>query len=76
MLGRVIRELADPNYKKDCYVPYRDSGLTYLLKDSLGGNARTAFIVTVHPNKRFIHRPPHNFYYSILTRISNIIRCE
>uniref|UniRef100_F1KRQ4 Kinesin-like protein KIF15 n=1 Tax=Ascaris suum TaxID=6253 RepID=F1KRQ4_ASCSU len=53
MLGRVIRELADPNYKKDCYVPYRDSGLTYLLKDSLGGNARTAFIVTVHPNKRY-----------------------
>ncbi|KHN88396.1 Kinesin-like protein KIF15-A [Toxocara canis] len=53
ILGRVIRELADPDYREGVYVPYRDSELTYLLKDSLGGNARTVFIVTVHANKRF-----------------------
>jgi hypothetical protein len=30
-------------------VPYRDSVLTYLLKESLGGNARTSMIATVSP---------------------------
>ncbi|PVV02637.1 hypothetical protein BB560_002903 [Smittium megazygosporum] len=31
------------------FVPYRDSTLTWLLKDSLGGNSRTAIIATVSP---------------------------
>ena len=31
------------------HVPYRDSKLTRLLKDSLGGNARTAVVATVSP---------------------------
>ncbi len=30
-------------------VPYRDSTLTYLLKESLGGNAKTSMIATVSP---------------------------
>ena len=30
-------------------VPYRDSVLTYLLKESLGGNAKTSMIATVSP---------------------------
>merc|ERR1712096_562614 len=42
-LGRVIETLT----KKGAFVPYRDSTLTMLLKDSLSGNMRTALVVTV-----------------------------
>ena len=57
-LGRVIAALADPrhgrvhnggkNRSKDV-VPYRDSILTWLLKDSLGGNSKTAMIACIAP---------------------------
>ena len=48
-LGTVISALADKaghHGKKVQYVPYRDSVLTYLLKDSLGGNAKTVMIAS------------------------------
>ena len=53
-LGRVIAALADPRHgrasrKKDV-VPYRDSILTWLLKDSLGGNSKTAMIACIAPS--------------------------
>ncbi|CAG7560095.1 unnamed protein product [Fusarium equiseti] len=51
-LGRVIAALADlstPGKKKKGSVPYRDSVLTWLLKDSLGGNSMTAMIAAVSP---------------------------
>ncbi|KAK9454103.1 hypothetical protein V1511DRAFT_461141 [Dipodascopsis uninucleata] len=51
-LGRVIRSLADISSgkrSKDIVVPYRDSALTWLLKDSLGGNSMTAMIATISP---------------------------
>ncbi len=32
------------------YIPYRDSTLTWLLKDSLGGNAKTIMLATISPN--------------------------
>ncbi|KAK0739897.1 hypothetical protein B0T21DRAFT_150251 [Apiosordaria backusii] len=53
-LGRVIAALADlsTNKKKkgaSGQVPYRDSVLTWLLKDSLGGNSMTAMIAAVSP---------------------------
>lgn len=61
-LGRVIASLADPKQGrpgkrkggggggggKDV-VPYRDSILTWLLKDSLGGNSKTAMIACISP---------------------------
>jgi hypothetical protein len=55
-LGRVIAALADPKHNrpgsgkrsKDV-VPYRDSILTWLLKDSLGGNSKTAMIACISP---------------------------
>ncbi|KAL2179144.1 uncharacterized protein P884DRAFT_276212 [Thermothelomyces heterothallicus CBS 202.75] len=59
-LGRVIAALADPKQqraragRKDggsaSVVPYRDSILTWLLKDSLGGNSKTAMIACVAPS--------------------------
>uniref|UniRef100_A0AAY4BUK9 Kinesin-like protein n=1 Tax=Denticeps clupeoides TaxID=299321 RepID=A0AAY4BUK9_9TELE len=48
-LGNVINTLADPKSKK-AHVPYRDSKLTRLLKDSLGGNCRTVMIANISPS--------------------------
>ncbi|XP_048457335.1 kinesin-like protein KIF13B [Rhincodon typus] len=50
-LGLVISALADQaaGKNKNKFVPYRDSVLTWLLKDSLGGNSKTAMIATVSP---------------------------
>ncbi|EER38796.1 kinesin family protein [Histoplasma capsulatum H143] len=53
-LGRVIAALADnkpgrPRKNKEV-VPYRDSILTWLLKDSLGGNSKTAMIACIAPS--------------------------
>jgi hypothetical protein len=57
-LGRVIAALADPRHsrihnphrKNRDVVPYRDSILTWLLKDSLGGNSKTAMIACIAPS--------------------------
>jgi kinesin family protein 16B len=35
-----------PGVRKNIFIPYRDSVLTWLLKDSLGGNARTIMIAS------------------------------
>ncbi|XP_054944260.1 stAR-related lipid transfer protein 9 [Physeter macrocephalus] len=35
--------------QRQSYIPYRDSVLTWLLKDSLGGNSRTIMVATVSP---------------------------
>ncbi|XP_014214321.1 kinesin-like protein KIF14 isoform X3 [Copidosoma floridanum] len=49
-LGKVIGSLAEStNDKKRNFVPYRESVLTWLLKESLGGNSRTAMLGTVSP---------------------------
>uniref|UniRef100_A0A671TTM4 Kinesin-like protein n=1 Tax=Sparus aurata TaxID=8175 RepID=A0A671TTM4_SPAAU len=50
-LGNVINALADPKSKKT-HIPYRDSKLTRLLKDSLGGNCRTVMIANVSPSSK------------------------
>ncbi|KAF3700959.1 Kinesin-like protein KIF3C [Channa argus] len=50
-LGNVISALVD---RKSTHIPYRDSKLTRLLQDSLGGNSKTVMIATVGPsNKNF-----------------------
>eukprot|EP01064_Diplonema_japonicum_P001894 TRINITY_DN11251_c0_g1_i1.p1 TRINITY_DN11251_c0_g1~~TRINITY_DN11251_c0_g1_i1.p1 ORF type:complete len:1286 (+),score=268.20 TRINITY_DN11251_c0_g1_i1:59-3916(+) len=54
-LGMVIKKLADlndPSVQADgSFVPYRDSTLTWLLKDNLGGNSRTVMLATLSPCK-------------------------
>lgn len=48
-LGQVISTLADnaQNKSKPKHIPYRDSVLTWLLKDSLGGNSKTVMLSTI-----------------------------
>jgi len=57
-LGSVISALAEASVieapspsgkKKSGYIPYRDSILTWLLKDSLGGNSKTIMIAAISP---------------------------
>jgi soluble cytochrome b562 len=55
-LGRVIAALADPRRlnskgrRPKEVVPFRDSVLTWLLKDSLGGNSKTAMVACIAPS--------------------------
>lgn len=55
-LGLVISKLADGSSggstakESKTFIPYRDSVLTWLLKDNLGGNSRTIMIATVSPS--------------------------
>ncbi|XP_030628202.1 kinesin-like protein KIF15 [Chanos chanos] len=51
-LGQVITALMDVSNGKSRHVCYRDSKLTFLLKDSLGGNAKTYIIANVHPGSK------------------------
>ncbi|KZV17756.1 phragmoplast orienting kinesin 2 [Dorcoceras hygrometricum] len=49
-LGHVIMVLVDVAHGKPRHVPYRDSRLTFLLQDSLGGNSKTMIIANVSPS--------------------------
>eukprot|EP00941_MAST-03F_sp_MAST-3F-sp1_P000835 g835.t1 len=48
-LGKVVMMLDPTSGHNSKYVPFRDSKLTRLLQDSLGGNSYTAVLATVHP---------------------------
>uniref|UniRef100_A0A3P9CH18 Kinesin family member 21A n=1 Tax=Maylandia zebra TaxID=106582 RepID=A0A3P9CH18_9CICH len=50
-LGNVISALGDRS-KRSTHVPYRDSKLTRLLQDSLGGNSQTVMIACISPSDR------------------------
>ena len=49
-LGNVINSLVEIADGKQKHVPYRDSKLTFLLKDSLGGNSKTCIIANISPS--------------------------
>uniref|UniRef100_A0A8B9WKD9 Kinesin family member 7 n=1 Tax=Bos mutus grunniens TaxID=30521 RepID=A0A8B9WKD9_BOSMU len=48
-LGNVISALGDPQ-RRGSHIPYRDSKITRILKDSLGGNAKTMMIACISPS--------------------------
>ncbi|KAG5480882.1 hypothetical protein LSCM4_06451 [Leishmania orientalis] len=52
VLGRVIDRLADLSQSKGggVSIPYRESNLTWVLSDSIGGNSQTAMIATISPH--------------------------
>jgi kinesin family protein 15 len=49
VLGSVINALVDISAGKKSHIRYRDSKLTFLLKDSLGGNSKTTMIANISP---------------------------
>ena len=56
-LGKVISALADSTSrqekkkKKGDFIPYRDSVLTWILRENLGGNSKTAMIAAISPSR-------------------------
>ncbi|WAR12783.1 KIF14-like protein [Mya arenaria] len=78
-LGKVISQLAEQsnivNKRKKIFIPYRDSVLTWLLKESLGGNSKTAMIATVSPANHHIEETLSTLRYAQTARsIVNIAR--
>ena len=49
-LGNVINSLVDISEGKSRHIHYRDSKLTFLLKDSLGGNSKTYIVANISPS--------------------------
>ncbi|CAO3622637.1 unnamed protein product [Cunninghamella echinulata] len=68
-LGNVISALSDPSYnKKTTHVPYRDSKLTRLLQDSLGGNATTLMIACISPAELNLTETANTIKYAFRAR--------
>ena len=68
-LGNCINALGEKGNKGN-FVPYRDSKLTRLLKDSLGGNCRTVMIANVNPSEASFEETLNTLKYA--NRAKNI----
>ncbi|XP_048225302.1 kinesin-like protein KIF7 isoform X3 [Perognathus longimembris pacificus] len=68
-LGNVISALGDPQ-RRGSHIPYRDSKITRILKDSLGGNAKTVMIACVSPSSSDFDETLHTLNYA--SRAQNI----
>jgi flagellar biosynthesis chaperone FliJ len=62
-LGNVISTLSDPS-RRIAHIPYRDSKLTRLLQDSLGGNAYTLMIACVSPLEANVSETLNTLHYA------------
>lgn len=76
MLRKVITALTDAESKKtkqDGFVPYRESKLTQLLKQSLGGNSYTLMIACLSPSDKYIEENISTLQYAArASQISNL----
>lgn len=68
-LGRVIKALV----KHAPHIPYRESKLTRVLGDSLGGNAFTAIILNITPNSGMLDETLNTLTYA---KVSNLFMSE
>ena len=66
-LGNCINILSDPN-KSGAFVPYRDSKLTRLLKDSLGGNTKAIMIACISPSNLHYEETSNTLKYASSAR--------
>lgn len=81
VLGDVINALSEASTAKDKFIPYRNSALTYVLKDSLGGNSKTTMLATISPTAvaynesintlRYIERAKLIMKHVMVNNISN-----
>jgi chromosome segregation ATPase len=67
-LGNVMEALD----RKASHVPYRDSKLTFLLQDSLGGNSRTMMVVAINPIDMSYDESIHALQFATRVRRINI----
>ncbi|XP_065428667.1 kinesin-like protein KIF14 isoform X4 [Chrysemys picta bellii] len=68
-LGKVISALSEMSqFKRKCFIPYRDSVLTWLLKESLGGNSKTAMIATISPTAAHVEETLSTLRYASQAR--------
>ncbi|OCU02754.1 hypothetical protein XELAEV_18008522mg [Xenopus laevis] len=62
-LGNVISALGDPK-RKSAHIPYRDAKITRILKDSLGGNAKTVMITCISPSSSDLDESLNSLKYA------------
>lgn len=73
-LGNVISALGDP-HKRSTHIPYRNSKLTRLLQDSLGGNSQTLMIACASPSSdNFVESLNTLKYADRAKNIQNIVQ--
>lgn len=70
-LGKVITALSQPNSNNNSHIPYRDSTLTKLLMDSIGGSAYTVMITCINPCDKYYDESLSTLNYG--SRASQII---
>lgn len=64
-LGDVIKSLVDKqNGKKGIVVPYRNSNLTRMLQNALGGNSKTYMICAIRPGAKFFDESVNTLKYA------------
>jgi hypothetical protein len=74
-LGRVILALEQRNKNPDVHIPYRDSMLTRILKNSLGGNSRTTMIACISSSTPNASETESTLRYAEMTRnITNSVK--
>nr|XP_020464670.1 kinesin-like protein KIF7 [Monopterus albus]XP_020464677.1 kinesin-like protein KIF7 [Monopterus albus]XP_020464685.1 kinesin-like protein KIF7 [Monopterus albus]XP_020464692.1 kinesin-like protein KIF7 [Monopterus albus]XP_020464703.1 kinesin-like protein KIF7 [Monopterus albus] len=66
-LGNVIGALGDPK-RKGSHIPYRDSKITRILKDSLGGNSKTLMIACISPSSSDFDESLNTLNYAMRAR--------
>ena len=81
VLGKVISKLTEKKdrrkiseserFNKKEHIPYRDSKLTMLLADSLGGNSKTIIIACISPSSSYTEETLSTINYA--TRAMNIV---
>jgi hypothetical protein len=66
-LGNVIKTLADISLgkaRKGSHIPYRDSMLTRMLQDALGGNSSTMMVCAIRPGNMFYEETLNTLRYA------------
>ncbi|XP_059947456.1 kinesin-like protein KIF14 isoform X1 [Mesoplodon densirostris] len=68
-LGKVISALSEQASGRRTFIPYRESVLTWLLKESLSGNSKTSMIATVSPAASSVEETLSTLRYATQARL-------